>query len=333
MKLLPRNLLNKTIQKAFLQKISGIAAKLSIGLMAFSIASPSSATTITPNLSDSTNKQEAEELCGKPTLDSLIKHQVKSGETLEAIAKQYNLKTATIMGLNPDVRSGSVKVGQTLSIPPLDGLTYRFKDGENYTTVAKKYRVRADVLFERNGCQRRPQVVFVPGAIWQPEPVPFKPSAIANSSATPTIIATGGYPLPYLVPVTSNYGWRINPVTAIWSFHSGIDLGASFGTPVLAAKTGTVEFAGWGGGYGNLIEINHGSTGTRYAHLEAIYVSTGQRVAQGQMIGLVGSTGRSTGPHLHFEIMVPSVEGWLALDPAPYLNRIASIISQLSKPS
>ena len=272
------------------------------------------------------NANEAEELCGKPTLDDLQTHKVVQGETLDAIAKKYELKAATLMGLNPDIRNGQVKVGQVLSIPPIDGLTYRFKDGENYTTVAKKYNVRADVLFERNGCQRKPKVVFVPGAIWKPEPVPFNPPAIANrGSSNPTIIMqTGGYPLPYGVPVTSNYGWRINPVTGIWSFHSGIDLGASFGTPVLAAKSGVVEFAGWGGGYGNLIELDHGATGTRYAHLESIYVYQGQTVAQGQQIGIVGSTGRSTGPHLHFELMVPSGDGWIALDPAPYLNRIAS---------
>lgn len=277
-------------------------------------------------LVDDSTAKEAEELCGKPTLDDLHQHKVKQGETLETIAKQYNLKTATLMGLNPEVRNGDVMSGQSLSIPALDGLTYRFKNEENYTTVAKKYNIRADVLFERNGCQRRPKVVFVPGAIWKPEAVPF--NAIASRGSEPSVIfQTGGYPLPYSVPVTSNYGWRMNPVTVIWSFHSGIDLGAPFGTPVLAAKAGRVEFAGWGDGYGNLVELDHGSTGTRYAHLEAIYVSQGQSVAQGQQIGLVGSTGRSTGPHLHFEIMVPSGDGWVALDPAPYLNRIASAVT------
>jgi len=287
-----------------------------------------SSSTTTP--ADQSNTKEAEELCGKPTLDDLTKHKVKQGETLEAIAKQYELKTATLMGLNPEVRNGAVTVGQTLSIPPLDGLTYRFQNEENYTTVAKKFKIRADVLFERNGCQRKPKVVFVPGAIWKPDPVPFNPVIASRGSDNPAVIMqTGGYPLPYAVPVTSNYGWRMNPVTTIWSFHSGIDLGAPFGTPVLAAKSGRVEYAGWGDGYGNLVELDHGSTGTRYAHLEAIYVSQGQSVAQGQQIGLVGSTGRSTGPHLHFEFMVSSDDGWIALDPAPYLNRIASSMTNL----
>jgi len=299
--------------------------------IASSLPSPVLATSSTPNLPvDQSTAKEAEELCGKPTLDDLQKHKVKQGETLEAIAKQYELKTATLMGLNPEVRNGNVTVGQTLSVPPIDGLTYRFKNEENYTTVAKKYNIRADVLFERNGCQRRPKVVFVPGAIWKPDLVPFNPAIAARGSDNPSVIfQAGGYPLPYSVPVTSDYGWRMNPVTIIWSFHSGIDLGAPFGTPVLAAKTGRVEYAGWGDGYGNLIELDHGSTGTRYAHLEAIYVSQGQRVAQGQQIGVVGSTGRSTGPHLHFELMVSSGDGWVALDPAPYLNRLASVMTNL----
>jgi len=309
-------------------KISLLVAATTIAIASFSpsFTSATNATLSTPI--DQSKAIEAEELCGKPTLDALVRHKVKQGETLESIAKQYDLKTATLMGMNPEVRSGQVKAGQTLEIAPMNGLVYRFKNEENYTTIAKKYNVRADVLFERNGCQRRPKVVFVPGAIWKPDPVPFNLPAIASrgSGESAIIMQAGGYPLPYSVPVTSNYGWRMNPVTTIWSFHSGIDLGASFGTPVLAAKQGVVEFAGWGGGYGNLIELNHGSTGTRYAHLEAIYVYQGQRVVQGQQIGLVGSTGRFTGPHLHFEVMVPSRDGWVALDPAPYLNRIALLI-------
>ena len=300
-----------------------VASGFSTQVAAATISKPSNST-------DQTQSQEAEELCGKPTLDELVQHKVKQGETLEAIAKQYKLKTATLMGMNPEVRDGTVEVGQTLAIAPMDGLVYRFKNEENYTTVAQKYKIRADVLFERNGCQRRPKVVFVPGAVWKPDPVPFNPPAIAYNQESTIIFQAGGYPLPYPVPVTSHYGWRMNPVTAIWSFHSGIDLGAGFGTPVLAVKSGFVEFAGWGDGYGNLIELNHGASGSRYAHLESIYVYQGQKVAQGQQIGAVGSTGRSTGPHLHFEILAPSGDGWIALDPAPYLNRIASVSPYLS---
>jgi murein DD-endopeptidase MepM/ murein hydrolase activator NlpD len=268
-------------------------------------------------------------LCGTPTLDALKKHKVSRGENLASIAKKYKISTATIMGLNPSTRDGAVEVGKTISIPPVNGVSHRFGNEETYKTLAKRYNVRPDVLFERNGCQPRPKVVFVPGAVWKPSPraIPNLPTFASAPSNPSVIFNTGGYPLPYAVPVTSNYGWRMNPVTGDWSLHSGIDLGAPMGTPVLAAKSGRVEFAGWSGGYGNLVELSHDNMGTRYAHLSAIYVASGQRVTRGQQVGIVGSTGRSTGPHLHFEIMVPSAEGWATLDPAPYLNRIASIFS------
>jgi murein DD-endopeptidase MepM/ murein hydrolase activator NlpD len=287
---------------------------------------PKSTTTST------TADDDKSSLCGTPTLDALKQHKVAKGETLAAIAKKYKLSTATIMGLNPSTRDGAVEVGQTITIPPVNGLSHRFGNEETYKTLAKKYNVRPDVLFERNGCQPRPKVVFVPGAVWKPNPraIPNLPTfaTLASAPSQPGVIFnSGGYPLPYAVPVTSNYGWRQNPVTGDWSLHSGIDLGAPMGTPVLAAKSGRVEFAGWSGGYGNLVELSHDNMGTRYAHLAAIYVAPGQRVVRGQQVGIVGSTGRSTGPHLHFEIMVPSAEGWATLDPAPYLNRIASIFN------
>ncbi|WP_225902673.1 peptidoglycan DD-metalloendopeptidase family protein [Pseudanabaena sp. PCC 6802] len=292
-------------------------------------AKPSANPDTTPADSSPDDKSS---LCGTPIMDGLKQHKVKKGETLAAIAKQYKLTTATIMGLNPSTRDGTVSPGEILTIPPSNGISYRFGNEETYKSLAKKFNVRADVLFEQNGCQSRPKVVFVPGAVWKPNPVIPKLPAFATLASAPSqpaiIFNSGGYPLPYAVPVTSGYGWRINPVTGESAFHSGIDLGAPMGTPVLAAKSGTVQFAGWSGGYGNLIEIGHDNMGTRYAHLSAIYVNPGQRVAKGQQIGLVGSTGRSTGPHLHFEIMVPSAEGWATLDPAPYLNRIAAVFSQ-----
>jgi murein DD-endopeptidase MepM/ murein hydrolase activator NlpD len=277
-------------------------------------------------ITDEPIDQDAEALCGKPVLADLKQHKVQSGETLESIAKKYELSKSTIMGLNPKVRDGSVTEGQTLSIPLMDGIAYRFGNEETYKSVAQKFKLRPDVLFEHNGCQKHPKVVFVPGAVWQPDPI-VVPSYIPSGEII--VMNTGGYPLPFTVPVTSIYGWRNNPVTGTWTFHSGIDLGAPMGTPVLAATSGKIQFAGWAGGYGNMVEIAHESSGTRYAHLEAIYVSEGQQVRQGQQIGTVGSTGRSTGPHLHFEILAPTPDGWAAFDPAPYLERIAIAIRDI----
>ena len=103
--------------------------------------------------------------------------------------------------------------------------------------------------------------------------------------------------------VTSGFGPRFHPVLAANRFHAGVDLAAPIGTPVYAAHDGIVVRANWAGGYGQLIVIQHDDqTETRYGHLAAIGVRAGERVAQGQAIGLVGSTGLATGPHLHYEI-------------------------------
>lgn len=103
--------------------------------------------------------------------------------------------------------------------------------------------------------------------------------------------------------ITSPFGWRIHPISGARSFHTGMDIGASYGTPIVAANPGTVISAGWNGGYGKCVIIDHGGgITTLYAHSSAIYVGVGQTVSRGQQIAAIGSTGNSTGPHLHFEV-------------------------------
>ncbi len=116
--------------------------------------------------------------------------------------------------------------------------------------------------------------------------------------------------------VTSPFGWRIHPILGYEKFHSGIDFGADYGTPIYAAQGGVVILAEWYGGYGNTIVIDHGNgITTLYAHCDSVYVQPGDRIVQGQPIGEVGSTGFSTGPHLHFELRAQGEP----IDPAPYL--------------
>ena len=112
------------------------------------------------------------------------------------------------------------------------------------------------------------------------------------------------YPLPYAVEITSPFGMRHNPVTGQYSSHSGVDFGAGQGTSIYACKSGTVTVAGYAEAWGYYVTINHGDGySTLYAHMTNYTVSTGDYVAQGDVIGYVGSTGWSTGPHLHFEIL------------------------------
>lgn len=114
---------------------------------------------------------------------------------------------------------------------------------------------------------------------------------------------TGQFVLPCSAPITSEFGWRMHPILGYERFHSGVDFGADYGTTIHAADHGTVIFAGWYGGYGNAVIIDHGNgISTLYAHTSEFYVSEGQSVQRGQAIAAVGSTGLSTGPHLHFEV-------------------------------
>ncbi|MCX5950406.1 MAG: M23 family metallopeptidase [Cyanobacteria bacterium] len=125
------------------------------------------------------------------------------------------------------------------------------------------------------------------------------------------------FPLIGSAVTTSNYGWRLHPLLGSWIMHSGRDLAAPEGTPVVAALAGTVVSSGPAGGYGLAIEIEHGGVHRRtlYGHLSELYVKEGARVGQGEVIGRVGSTGLSTGPHLHFEMRIPQDGGWVAIDP------------------
>lgn len=124
----------------------------------------------------------------------------------------------------------------------------------------------------------------------------------------------------FIPPVTSAFGVRHDPMNGSRAVHRGIDFAAAFGAPVHAAASGTVRFAGSRGGYGLLVEIAHGDGSSAfYAHLSAIDVQVGDRVDVAAVIGRVGSTGRSTGPHLHFEYRI----GGRAVDPMPYFSGIA----------
>jgi murein DD-endopeptidase MepM/ murein hydrolase activator NlpD len=133
----------------------------------------------------------------------------------------------------------------------------------------------------------------------------IKKQISANSPNLPNngIFGTGQLIPPSDASISSNFGWRVHPILGDSRFHSGIDFGDDYGSTIRAADNGVVIFAGWYGGYGNAVIINHGEgITTLYAHLSKIDVSEGQKVQVGEAIAAVGSTGLSTGPHLHFEV-------------------------------
>ncbi|NJN86450.1 MAG: M23 family metallopeptidase [Leptolyngbyaceae cyanobacterium SL_7_1] len=272
-------------------------------------------TTSTTNAAPAPTKQTGD-LCPQPALSRLTRHRVAAGETVITIAQQYSLIPATLMGLNPNLREGNVPVGTEVLVPPYNGIRVEVPSGSSWRDIAAAYGVRADALYEINGCQDNPRVVFIPGINWSPnQPTTGLPS---QSSAVFT-----GYPLPATASVLTAYGWQASTATTELVFHSGVDLAAERGTPVLAVGGGTVAFVGEQGAYGNLIVINHAEgLQTRYAQLDGMMVEVGQRVNAGDRIGTVGSTGVANAPHLHFEVRSNSNLGWVAQDPVDYVRNL-----------
>lgn len=272
-------------------------------------------------LPNSNNSSVAVEGCPVSALSRFRRHQVVRGDTLVSIAQRYNLIPETIVGMNPSLQNGSQPaVGSILQIPPYNGIVVEVPSGQTWRQVAARYKVRPDALFEVNGCQKDPRIVFVPGVNWSPNGS-FTTSPKATTSTAP--VQLSGYPLQQAAEVGLPYGWQINPNTGQVFFHSGVDLLANVGTAVDAIAPGAVVFAQNQGTYGNLVIINHsGGLQSRYAHLDSIQVKVGQQVSKGQSIGTVGTTGQPTGKqsHLHFEIRSSSSLGWVAENPKDYLK-------------
>jgi murein DD-endopeptidase MepM/ murein hydrolase activator NlpD len=253
--------------------------------------------------------------CPQPALSRLIRHQVASGETIASIAQQYNLITATLLGFNPAIRGGNAPTGTEILIPPYNGVRVEVPAGSSWREIAKSYGVRADVLFEINGCQEAPSVVFVPGVNWSPP----------DTAQATVVNALSRYPLPTTATILRNYGWQLDASSKV-VFNSGVDLESVAGTNVLSVGAGTVAFAGEQDEYGKMVVINHNQgLQTRYALLGEVSVQVGQQVKTGDRIGTVGAASGSEGgtsARLHFEVRSNSNLGWVAQDPGNYIAEL-----------
>jgi murein DD-endopeptidase MepM/ murein hydrolase activator NlpD len=255
----------------------------------------------------------------RPALERFQSYQVKPGETLAKIAQRSGLLSATLMGVNPAIRNGQVVPGQKLKIPPYNGILVSIPAGRTLKSVAAIYRVRPDVLFEVNGCQTAPRVVFVPGVNWSPSstttviaPLPAQP--IGQIAAN---LRQDRYPLPNSADVRRIYGWQGKEKIV---FSSGVDLTATPGTHALSVADGTVAFAGKQKPWGGMVVVNHTQgRQTRYGYLSALKVKVGQRVRRGQILGAIAPVPAA----LRFEMRYRSALGWVAQDPLPYLKAIA----------
>lgn len=223
---------------------------------------------------------------------------VREGDTVSEIAQMFDVSVNTIMWANDITRSTALKVGQQLVILPISGVRHVVKKGDTLATVAKKYQADAEEIAQYNEIEGTLAVgmeITIPnGEIVVAAPARPTSTKSAASGASNTY---SGY---YLRPISG--GTRTQGIHG----YNGVDLAAPIGTPILASASGEVIVSrqgGWNGGYGNYVVIKHDNgTQTLYAHNSSNAVGTGQYVVKGQVIGYVGSTGRSTGAHVHFEI-------------------------------
>ena len=228
---------------------------------------------------------------------------VVAGDSLWSIANTQNLEVDTLVGSNAFKDSSLLHPGSILRIPNQDGIFYQLKKGDTVEKIARRYQVALDRIRKVNPTVdlvslKAGTEIFLPGA--RPEAIvdaqPKKPST-SNQKASHT------YRWPLMGRISSGYGWRRHPITRRRDFHTGLDIKANTGVVIRSSREGQVIYAGWMGGYGKVVVVEHsGGQKTLYAHCSSILVREGSRVSVGQNIARVGSTGRTTGPHLHFEV-------------------------------
>jgi len=265
-------------------------------------------------------KQEAVEILTRGT-DKMLSYVVQRGDSLWAIAQANNMTVEELRKANPDLEGDLIREGENLNlIVPDPYVTLYSREIVTYT-VSIPYSTQ--VTYDDSMWPWQEEVLQA-GKSGEKEVIeeitrengeevartkisekilsyPVTKKIVRGNKQVPEM-GSGELAWPVQGTITSKFGPR-------WgTYHRGVDIGAPTGTPVLAADSGMVVFAGWNGGYGNLVKIAHGSNmQTWYAHLSDFAVSTGQEVKKGDVIGYVGNTGISTGPHLHFEVHIDGV--------------------------
>jgi len=249
---------------------------------------------------------------GQVERSGTVEYIVKAGDTVSSIAQSFGISVNTVLWANDLGAYSFIRQGDKLKILPTSGIIHKVASGESLQKIADKYNVSKDKIVLANGLASDSrltigQMIIVPdgkkiasvtttrtnnsSSVRLPSIIKdlVKPGA-ASIQGTKMQWPTVGY------RITQYYSWR----------HTGLDIANKIGTPLYAAEDGVVEKAGWnGGGYGNMILVNHGNgVKTRYAHASKLYVKVGDRVSRGEAIAAMGSTGRSTGSHIHFEVII-----------------------------
>lgn len=227
-----------------------------------------------------------------PKKPTVLVHTVQSGETLWDIAQAYGITVDSIVSSNDLSNPNRLRVGQKLEILTVKGVLHEVSAGESLWEIAQRYKVSIDEIAEVNSISDPSRIqpntkLVIPGA-----------TRVLRSDA---LVVNGQLQKAFDWPASGRIS---SPFGPRWGrMHNGLDIAINTGTPVRAAADGRVTFAGWNGGYGILVIVDHGNgVETRYAHNSRLNVKVGQQVSRGQIVSYSGNTGNSTGPHLHFEI-------------------------------
>ncbi len=236
---------------------------------------------------------------GKSGTGQISVYIVREGDTLSEIAEMFDVSANTILWANDIKNKSTIKVGQELVILPISGVRHVVKSGDTLQTLAKKYKADIDDVLAYNGLSANAKikpgdVIIIPDGVISVTQTSIASSGSNSSGSYPTY---AGY---YLRPIGG--GKKSQGIHG----NNGVDLASPVGTPVMAAAEGKVIISrtgGYNGGYGTYVVISHpNGTQTVYAHMSANRVSVGEQISQGQVIGTIGMTGKTTGPHLHFEV-------------------------------
>ncbi len=250
--------------------------------------------------------------------DPIAYYTVQDGDSISGIARQFHVKPETILYANADLladNTNNLSVGQSLKIPPIDGVLYQWKKSDTLDRIAHRYKASSDDILtwpDNHIDIADPQIptgalVMIPGGTRDLIMVVVPTMWRAGAGATKDVNAGCDTSKGSMIG-SGNFGWPANNHTIsgndFFSGHLAIDIGAAEGAPVYASDSGVVVYsAPIAGGYGNMIMIDHGNGFTTlYAHNSQLVAQCGSNVVKGQVIAYAGSTGHSTGPHLHFEI-------------------------------
>ncbi|MDR1419654.1 MAG: M23 family metallopeptidase [Treponema sp.] len=234
-------------------------------------------------------------------------YKVRRGDSVSKIAAVHGISMDAVIACNGITNARRLREGQTLRIPNMDGIPYTVKNGDSLSKISAAFRAPLEAILDANDIESddisQGTVIFIPGARMKTEELKLALGEL--------------FIYPIRGRLTSPYGWRDDPISGVRRYHAAIDLAAPTGTTIRAAMDGRISSVGYNATYGNYIIMSHGGGyQTMYAHLHSVSVKKDAPVNQGAKIGEAGSTGYSTGPHLHFAVF----KNGKAVNPLEYLH-------------